>query len=281
MTKPRYRAPADDFGILAQPALKLWPELALKNRDLLEQTSVTIGGKPLPELRRQARADFLTMSAMWMGDLAEVATNVDLQKPWVMTGHQPELYHPGVWAKNFAVSAVAEKMGGVGVNLVADTDQLKANFLKVPTGEPARLSIEKLPFDDVTDGCPFEAWNVHNDSLFKDFGDHLRQRLAAFSSDPLIDEFWPLVSPEEGGSGARKFSHARHLIEKKWGFGLVESPMSLWAPTSSVAHIFCVILADLPRFHAIHDSHLRAYRKAHGIHSRNHPVADLQTNEGW
>lgn len=281
MTKPRYRAPADDFGILAHPAMNLWPELAQRNCDLLEQPLVTLGGEPLHELRRRARADFLSTSVTWTGERKEFSTNDYLEKMWVMTGHQPELYHPGVWAKNFAVSAVARKMGGVGVNLVADTDQLKANSLKVPSGDPARLTIEKLPFDDVTDGRPFEAWNIHNNQLFNDFGDNLRQRLAPFSTDPLINNFWPLAQSAEGDHGARKFSHARQLIEKKWGFGLVESPMSLWAPTASVAHIFCTILADLPRFHSIHDSHLKAYRKAHGIHSRNHPVADLQTGEGW
>ncbi len=38
------------------------------------------------------------------------------------TGHQPELFHPGVWVKNFAVAGLAAKAGGLGLNLIVDND---------------------------------------------------------------------------------------------------------------------------------------------------------------
>lgn len=281
MSKRRFRAPIDDFGILAEPALSQWHELVSINREFLQQQSQTIGGIPLPALRRLARSEFIETSVRWMGEESASVLRRDCQSPWIMTGHQPELYHPGVWAKNFAVSAVARKLGGVGVNLVADTDQLKSCFIKVPSGDIDQLSVEKVDFDDVSDGRPFEAWEIHNTKQFNDFGDAIRNRLAQFSDDPLVNQFWVLAQSVESVQGSCKISLARHLIEKKWGFGLLESPMSLWAPTSAVGHIFCTILAELPRFHSIHDNRLRAYRKANNIHSRNHPVADLQNHDGW
>src|SRR5262245_28995276 len=38
--------------------------------------------------------------------------------PLILSGHQPELFHPGVWLKNFVVSAIARSVKGTGVNLV-------------------------------------------------------------------------------------------------------------------------------------------------------------------
>ena len=35
-------------------------------------------------------------------------------RPLIVTGHQPELFHPGVWIKNFAAAAIAGAQQGVG-----------------------------------------------------------------------------------------------------------------------------------------------------------------------
>ena len=282
MTTPSFRAPAEDFGVLSRPALADWPSLAQKNYQLLNQKDLAIGTKPLAELRLQARADFLRTSAQWLGKPeAEIDLQNSVEKIWIMTGHQPELYHPGVWAKNFAVAAVAQKMGASGLNLVADTDQLKSCEIKVPSGAPENLVVRKLAFDDVADGRPYEAWNVHNSNLFQGFGNQLLDSLSSHITNPLAAQLWPQVASVNDTSGSRKISLARHLIEENLGFGLIESPMSLWAETPAVQHIFCTILADIPAFHALHSAHLKAYRKLHGIKSRNHPVADLEEVDGW
>src|SRR5262249_37449043 len=43
----------------------------------------------------------------------------------------------------------------------------------------------------------------------------------------------------------------------------------------------CHLLAELPRFHAIYNDCVRAYRRENGIRSRNHPVPDLAAEHGW
>src|SRR5262249_59914982 len=52
--------------------------------------------------------------------------------PLVVTGHQPELFHPGVWVKNFATSALARAHGGLGLNLIVDNDLPKSSAIRVP-----------------------------------------------------------------------------------------------------------------------------------------------------
>ena len=52
--------------------------------------------------------------------------------PLVVTGHQPELFHPGVWVKNFATAAIARAHGGLGLNLIVDNDLPKSASIRVP-----------------------------------------------------------------------------------------------------------------------------------------------------
>ena len=281
MSGPKYQAPKADFGLFASPPLSQWNELALANQALLNTPGIRLGGRLLTELRAQARLDFTQTATHWNPAAPLPPNALSPNAAWLMTGHQPELYHPGVWAKNFAVSLVAQKFGLIGVNLVADTDQFKSNHVRVPSGSLQHPVIVDVPFDTVDDGRPCEAWKVQQTALFVTFdvwvGDYLSPELR----DPLIRPFWRKVIGVKDATPARKISVARQSIEHEWGLGLVESPMSLWAETPAVQHLFCMILADLPRFHTIHDQLLKAYRAEHGIRSRNHPVADLQTSGDW
>jgi len=275
------RAPAEDFGVLASPSMSQWGELARSNARLMRHQGVSIGGVRVPELRRRARADFLeTSAAFGCGPgTKDVSHTSDLL--WFMTGHQPELYHPGVWAKNLAVSAIARAHGGLGGNLVADTDQIKSSSVRVVSGSLETPRIVQVPFDAVDDGRPFEAWKVRDEPIFRAFADSVRSADVALPPDPLLDTFWPKACSIDSESGSRRFTIARSEIEKSWGFGLVESPMGLWSETESVARLFLAILKDLPKFHAVHQEKLTAYRRERKIHSRNHPVADLTRDGEW
>src|SRR5581483_11969824 len=95
-TYPDWKAPAEDGRLL------LWPEprelLAdtLANHKSLAAERTPIQNIPLAELRRKQRS--------WVG--------IDEATPMLATGHQTELYHPGVWAKLALINAAAPKTGG-------------------------------------------------------------------------------------------------------------------------------------------------------------------------
>jgi hypothetical protein len=257
-----------------------WAAIARRNRDTLRRSDLRIGGVQLEELRRQARADFLEQCRRF-GCGPDASDTAAVDKLWFMTGHQPELYHPGVWAKNFAVASVAQACGGVGLNLVADTDQIKSDAVRVVAGTIDAPKAVTVSFDSVDDGRPFEAWRIRDEAVFRRFGEAIHAESAALPDDPLIDSFWPGVLAVDSPSGTKRISLTRHKIESSWGFGLAEAPMSHWAETPAVIRLFSAILADLPRFHQIHDERLTAYRREHKIHSRNHPVADLTQEGEW
>src|SRR5262249_36937452 len=44
------------------------------------------------------------------------------ERPVVMTGHQPEFMHPGVWVKNVVAVALARRAGGDAEFVAVDSD---------------------------------------------------------------------------------------------------------------------------------------------------------------
>src|SRR5436305_10199051 len=106
-----WKAPAEDGRVLLWPdAEDLLRDTEQNLRRLNESRSVLIQGEPLAELRARMRR--------WVG-------HADNDRPLVAMGHQTELYHAGVWAKDALTDAVAAKLGGRAFQFGVDTDEPK------------------------------------------------------------------------------------------------------------------------------------------------------------
>ena len=70
----------------------------------------------------------------------------------ILAGHQPELFHPGVWVKNFALSGLARRHGLTPINLVVDNDTVKSTALRLP----APAAVESSHPHAVAE--PFDRW---------------------------------------------------------------------------------------------------------------------------
>lgn len=78
-------------------------------------------------------------------------------RPIVMSGHQAQLWHPGIVAKHFAAAALAERVGGVAVWLVVDTDTNEALSLRVPVraeGAMQEAALDLMPASKRADRTP-------------------------------------------------------------------------------------------------------------------------------
>lgn len=106
--------PADDGQMVFWPEPARWAELAQRTAtDWAADGQASLFDLPLARAREFARASLPTF--------AEPATESP-DGPWICTGHQTFPYHPGVWAKNCAVDALARQLGGRAVNLNVDHD---------------------------------------------------------------------------------------------------------------------------------------------------------------
>jgi hypothetical protein len=137
--RERLRAPPDDGGILLEPPLTQAAQLLAGNRRQFSAISLSILGRPLQDLRDQARHEILEAAAAYLQAAGEEAPSQSanqrrgLPPPGlILAGHQPELCHPGVWVKNFALWALARTHGLLPVNLIVDIDTVKSLALTLP-----------------------------------------------------------------------------------------------------------------------------------------------------
>jgi hypothetical protein len=121
---PRLRAPTEHGQILAVPPLDEVEALLEVNRRNLKSAHILSIGKSLNELRALARREILAAASQYHREAGETVADAT-SDVWIVAGHQPELFHPGVWFKNFVLHQLGRKHAAVALNLIVDTDTAK------------------------------------------------------------------------------------------------------------------------------------------------------------
>jgi hypothetical protein len=290
----RLRAPQGDRLVMAQPPLNEAGRLLASNRQALAGVRLNILGRPLEDLRRQARQAAVAAAREYLRQAGEPIPPSD-ESSLLMAGHQPELFHPGVWVKHFALNDLARAHGATPLNLVVDNDTAKTTALRVPPGDLSRAPPPNtpcaggsprptlVPFDRWEGEIPYEERRVLDESLFADFPDRLAQVLAGWDLHPLLPAFWTEVQRQAARTPllGERFAAARRALERSWGCHNLELPVSHLCRTEPFAWFVCDLLARLPCFHDVYNTCLHEYRRLYGIRSRSHPVPDLAAEDGW
>ncbi len=149
------------------------PPLAEAGRTIAEHVqrrsrySYDFQGRSLAQLTVSARAELVSLARRWTAayrpELAEAGNPEGLI---FLAGHQPELFHPGVWLKNFALGGLARRHHATAINLVIDSDTTKSLGLRVPGGSPDRPGVELICFDQSSRGCLMKSggWSIGGSS---------------------------------------------------------------------------------------------------------------------
>jgi hypothetical protein len=281
----RLRAPQQNGAVLAEPPLAEVGPLLAANRRRLALPPAALQGHDWTELRRQARQATVTAAQDYLRQAGEPVAEFG-DTSLLMAGHQPELFHPGVWVKNFALYGLARAHGLTPINLVVDNDTAKSTALRLPVWAPyetSRPHVAHVPFDHWTGEVPYEERTVRDEDLFVRLPEHAAPLWKHWGFTPLLPAFW-----EESCRQAQRtpllgerLAAARRTFERRWGCQNLELPVSRLCQTEPFAWFACHLLADLPRFHAIYNGCVHDYRRQYGLRSRNHPVPDLVAEGDW
>jgi hypothetical protein len=285
VTTQRLRAPVDNGAVVAEPPLDRVGDLLSVNQHGLNTASTPILGRSFDEVRRHARQSLVAVARRHMEQSGEPLPARE-DGPLFMAGHQPELFHPGVWLKNFALHGLARWYHGLAVNLIVDNDTAKTAALQVPT--PATTAVPwphalAVPYDHWSGEAPYEERTVADEELFASFADRASAALAGWNYQPLLQRFWVEVGKQTRRTPllGERLTAARRALERSWGCHNLEVPVSRVCQTEPFAWFACHLLGELPRFHALYNACLRDYRRRNGLRSRHHPVPDLAEQDGW
>jgi hypothetical protein len=251
------------------------------NRLLRAALDVRIGDMRLWELVAATRREVLMVAAEYTGHYRDVTRPADvadwIARPIIVGGHQPELFHPGVWLKNSALDAYARQVGGTAINLVVDTDRCGRVTVPVPVGTPASARTEEVPFDAFSGESAWEERSVVDADCFATFGDRASDLLEPLVPRPILRRWWPLAVERARASHrlGLGLAQARHMLEERFGLETLELPVSEMVRLPTVMVFVGWLLAHARKLHEAYNDALAIYRRERRVRGRGRPMPDL------
>ena len=255
-----WKAPDEDGQFLIWPAGDEILRQTRENHRRLASAETLIQGVRLGELRRSQR--------MWLGHTQD-------DQPLIAAGHQTELYHPGVWAKDVLINAIAHKAGGQAWHLAVDTDTPRHLHLRWPgasvpiTDDPA---LAAAPWTELL-ASPTPAHVTELQSS-------LSRAKSAWDFEPLAGDFLAALKPLaiDQPSVCSALTNAIHQVD--WALGLrhhalLISPTWFCSPYLILLHH---VLARAGEFASRYNAALAAYRRDERITTPGRPMPDLHTD---
>jgi hypothetical protein len=251
-----WKAPSQDGALLVWPPVDQLLQQTGDNTIALGRIdSVLVQNVPISHWRKNIR--------QWLGHT---------EGPLVATGHQTELYHPGVWVKDAVINAIAGRVGGQAYHFAVDTDQPKHLQIKWPgstlavTDDPALASAE---------------WsgllNSPTPAQLQEIESALAIATASWDFKPMLGEVLASLrrSVLEGTGLSAAITNAQHELD--WQLGLTHHAMLASPMFANSAYLAFVhhVLSDAGQFAADYNASLADYRSETGIKSLMRPMPDL------
>ena len=284
----RLRAPQGDGQTLVDPAWPTLPQVVAQNREQLANFQYDVHGKSLHELSVSARQSLAQFAVAYTSQYRGVPERWQDPEtlagaPYILSGHQPEMFHPGVWYKNFVLGSLARQTGGVAIHLLIDSDMCRTASIRVPTGSVEQPRVEAVPYDLPGAEVPYEERTIRDIATLSTFAERASARLRPFVAEPMLASLWPLTmqrNARQTNLGLR-LAQGRHAFEETWNNETLELPQSAVCQLPEFAWFVAHLLAHLPRFWAAHNDALALYRRAHRLRNRAQPVPDLAAAQEW
>lgn len=277
----KLRAPSRHGDLLLEPSTGLSAQVRANEEAL---NAATLWGRALSEWRTAARAEVFERATHYTSDLfaggltplrspAPQSSTLNSQSSfWFVGGHQPELYHPGVWAKNAVVHELAAQNGGVALNLTVDHDLCSGAAVSVPRGRD-QAGMTSLEWDIPRPQCPWEERPQPDPPLFASFGTRCQDHLRPWGIDPL--------AAAQDWSGATDLALVDRLVrlrgqfERQAGFANLELRVSELSETECFQQFIACLVQHAEPFANTYNQALTQYRNLHHVRSQSHPVPAL------
>ena len=280
--KKPIRAPRRHGETLVVPAASKISQLWDQNLHTILGHDFEVNGQPIGQLRQTARSHLLATARSYCSQYRDLAVGDGGRV--ILSGHQPRLFHPGVWFKNFALSQLGQQLDATAINLVVDNDLCGHPSISVPQASGERgASLVAVAYDQAGGNVPFENREILDRNLFDSFGERVRAAIAPVVAKPLVEPLWEYAKQyqDRGNRLGHTLAAARHKLEADFGLQTLELPLSEFCDTETFAHFVLEILNRVDEFQQIYNRSLIEYRNVHRIRSSAHPVPALGQADDW
>ncbi len=196
-----------------------------------------------------------------------------------MTGHQPELYHPGIWIKDFLVDRVSADTGCTGIDLVVDSDAFVELAADTPCMQPDVRRCRTVLAEGGKETC-YACAPVPSEAGIAEFLVHAEEKLASLSNDEPLRSFERFgACLRDAAADARNLAElvtfARRRYEASAGTRYLEVPATALGTCRAFAAFVLDIAWRAEEFVAAYNAELDAFREATATRSKAQPFPNL------
>lgn len=281
-----FKVPKENNRFLCWPPATQTQQLLDRNLQRRSKTSLPLW---LSDLRVLARQQAIEATHAYISQYAPtLITQLDhfdaQATQLIVGGHQPELFHPGVWFKNFLLDEIAARSQSTALHVIIDHDVARSDTLRVPcktSGEYFQQSIP-LPVRPESDlRMPWHATPTMRglDANWAQATEHIRQSMASCGVENSIlagRSQWLTQSMAETANIGDAFSRFRHRIEIEHGVRNLEVPISHLCAQSAFGLFVFHCAKNASGLWQSYNSCRQAYRERHSIRNQAQPVLELQ-----
>ncbi len=252
----RLGTPPEHGDVLIEPPPEDLASLAHANRALIESYSFCVNGCDISEIRQAVRSSLCD----------------SCDGPMVMTGHQPDFIHAGVWAKHVVASNLAGQLGGRAVNIIVDSDAPRATVLQVPIVDDTAVRSQSLSYGELAHGAAFEGIAALDTAARSRLAADVRRWMGEFRySASCMADYFAGMEMATADDWVDQMVFARRHVEKAFGVEMVERRVSrVWGGVFLTGMIL-----DAERFSSCYNQALADYRKRYKVRSGKRPIPDL------
>lgn len=280
MAEPAHPSRAGSSGLIATPEAARWTDLARANRDAAGGWEFVVAGRSVRDVRALARREALASSAAFSAGLGVcVDAPGEPDGLVVATGHQPEIYHPGVWIKDFALQRLAGELGATAIDVVVDSDGFETLGVSSPCLAPEVRRCTQYLAVGSRDGY-YAAASVPSEHDLEEWISAVSAQTATLPEAHVQANFADFAvalrsARSDAGNLAELITYARRRFEAAAGTAYLEFPATWMARTEGYLAFVADIALEHERFADSFNGALAAYRVANRTRNAAQPFPDL------
>lgn len=281
MVTPRIVTPSGHGELLTEPAYGSWAGLARENARAARAWDFEVCGVPASQLRLEARREAIGRARALSDRLGvPVAAVDDDPDTIVMTGHQPEFFHPGVWVKDFLLQRLSEDADAAAIDLVVDSDGFDTLAVHSPCLRPEVRVCTAYLAVGTADGS-YAGSPVPDGEAIATFGSAVAEHLATLPAPSIARHFATFrdrlaASADDATDLAELVTFARRRYEAAAGTDYLELPVTSLAGSRAFATFLSHLAIDATGFAGAYNASLAEYRERTGTRSAAQPFPDLR-----
>lgn len=255
--------------IFTRPDFKNWPFLLRKNRDLLAAV----------DNRNTSRSELVNTAAEYTNRIGLPIPHLKSATDIIVTGHQPNWHHCGIFAKNVITDRFARQVNGTAVQLVLDHDICNTSIFLPESDNDGLLLFRTISLEKKHQDIPLESRPVPSKEQLRKFIDCvLKISKGSFCSDIWHQELHHIL---ESAVLCRNVADLITLLQTRlnhaFGLEIIYLPVSLMSQSDSFIEFVCSVICDALSFVRIYNKAIKKKRQADNL-KPNQTIRILKTD---